>query len=569
MSDVVAAANAAYRRRQTLIERAVKAARLLWSTIDPQRIGASWAAGPRPRAVAMLTAAQQQAAADAGAAVEQMAAAQGLADDVAGELAPAAFAGVASDGRSLDSLLTFAVSVALHRIVLGGTAPQGLAAGGRWLEQVVMTQVSDAHRAATQAATTAHRDLAGWTRMAHAPCCSRCAILSGRWYRYSDGFLRHPRCDCTHVPTPRGALDGDERVLTAESYFESLSTEMQHRIFTVDGAQAIRDGADIAQVVNARRGMYTAGSSGRGVVATRMNAARGRIRLMPEQIYRQASSRTDAIKLLQDNGYILGRSVRRGDLAPRLPALRPPDPPRDLGSGRGRGGDRRPSVGDTIPTSPSSAELDRVEIALKSVVDRQFGPLRLEAVIDRDMTRDAGGDELFWDGALYSDSGEVAGEVQRHFAREVDGTLTVDHDLLDLRPQFRRQGFSGAFRRFMEQWYRESGVDAIYLHAALEDGGYVWARAGYTWRNAAAPFLDRPSGVANRLKAAIDRGQGSASERAAARRMLERLRDEPFDSPSYPTPLDVAMIGWSEGRETWLGSAVMRGSDWLAVKYLR
>jgi hypothetical protein len=26
-------------------------------------------------------------------------------------------------------------------------------------------------------------------------------VLAGRVYRYSSGFLRHPNCDCTMIPT--------------------------------------------------------------------------------------------------------------------------------------------------------------------------------------------------------------------------------------------------------------------------------------------------------------------------------------------------------------------------------
>lgn len=85
-----------------------------------------------------------------------------------------------------------------------------------------------------------------------------------------------------------------------------MSPAEQDKAFGKAGAQAIRDGADIGQVVNARRGMYSAG----GVDYTRESTtkrgvAEGQTRLMPESIYRLASSRDEAIRLLRQYRYIL------------------------------------------------------------------------------------------------------------------------------------------------------------------------------------------------------------------------------------------------------------------------
>lgn len=96
----------------------------------------------------------------------------------------------------------------------------------------------------------------------------------------------------------------------------------QDRVFGKAGAQAIRDGADIARVVNARRGMTTAADpSGRRrlvrderglFTTTEATTRRGRLpgqvagaRLMPESIYEIAKGdRDEAIRLLRAHGYI-------------------------------------------------------------------------------------------------------------------------------------------------------------------------------------------------------------------------------------------------------------------------
>jgi hypothetical protein len=106
-----------------------------------------------------------------------------------------------------------------------------------------------------------------------------------------------------------------------DAYFHSLSEAEQNRAFGQAGARAIRDGADIGQVVNARRGMYAVGDryglkatregmTKRGLARQRMRAlerggrAPARVRLMPESIYRIAADRDEAIRLLYRYGYL-------------------------------------------------------------------------------------------------------------------------------------------------------------------------------------------------------------------------------------------------------------------------
>lgn len=116
-----------------------------------------------------------------------------------------------------------------------------------------------------------------------------------------------------------------------QAYFSGLSRPEQDRVFTAAGARAIREGASMSSVVNARRDMYTADAYGRRVIATREGTtrrgvfyrseraaaiARRRVpasgrgfqlrtpRLLPEEIYRLAGSRDEAIVMLRRFGYI-------------------------------------------------------------------------------------------------------------------------------------------------------------------------------------------------------------------------------------------------------------------------
>ena len=113
--------------------------------------------------------------------------------------------------------------------------------------------------------------------------------------------------------------------------FASMSAAEQDRAFGKAGAQAIRDGSDIGQVVNARRGVSTTvlpgghritytteGTTKRGLAGRRMGdftkqaGSRYRrtrsVRLMPESIYaeaaRQGWDRSEIVRQLERFGFI-------------------------------------------------------------------------------------------------------------------------------------------------------------------------------------------------------------------------------------------------------------------------
>lgn len=91
----------------------------------------------------------------------------------AGAVRPRAFTGIAGDGRPLLTLLQQAESRAL-------------------LQVMAATAVQDAGRAAVSAGLTARRTLTGYVRVLTSPSCSRCAVLAGKWFKWNQGFQRHP-----------------------------------------------------------------------------------------------------------------------------------------------------------------------------------------------------------------------------------------------------------------------------------------------------------------------------------------------------------------------------------------
>jgi hypothetical protein len=177
---------------------------------------------------------------------------------------PEAFAGRASDGRDLLGLLTGAVvrsklatqDQVFREAIAGGrvrvtTLPgmdggDALALGQKWLEQTLRTAVTDAARDATTASIVARPGM-GWTRMINPPCCSRCAVLAGRFYRWNDGFQRHPLCDCLHIPTTvarAGSFLADPKQLANRGLITDLTAAQKARL---------DEGADLSRVLNESR----------------------------------------------------------------------------------------------------------------------------------------------------------------------------------------------------------------------------------------------------------------------------------------------------------------------------
>lgn len=182
-----------YRNRRALAIAAATVAHRLWLQVDRSRIVASWRL-LIPQLLVVLTGAQQAAARDADGYLDAVLDAQGVDATALGRVDATALAGVASDGRPLDSLLTSPAFGVLSAIGKGATQARALAGGLASLDMIVRTQVADAGRAADQVAMAARPAVTGYVRVVVGKTCAQCVILAGRRYAYNAGFLRHPRC---------------------------------------------------------------------------------------------------------------------------------------------------------------------------------------------------------------------------------------------------------------------------------------------------------------------------------------------------------------------------------------
>lgn len=232
-----------------------------------------------PRLTLLVASAQLGAAQDGAAFVPRALAAarQSVRPDAL--VSPRAFAGVASDGRPLESLLYGAVVHA--RTAQVDSLTRRLEVGARQLDALVQTQVADAGRDASMAAVTA-RPRVKWVRFVNPPCCQRCASLAGHVYSHAEGFRRHPGCDCGMLP--QTVANPDATGITIGPGDVKDLTRKQR--------DAIGAGADFNRVVNTyqRDGAYRVGAF---LPPTRVDL-----------ITERANSRNTAVEALTKAGYL-------------------------------------------------------------------------------------------------------------------------------------------------------------------------------------------------------------------------------------------------------------------------
>ena len=156
------------------------------------------------------------------------------------------------------------------------------------LERLAESLVQDAGRAA-QGVSVASRPRVSHVRHLNLPSCSRCAVLAGRVYRFSEGFQRHPGCDCVMIPVTLASPD-----LTYDPV--ELAREGQVTGLSKADLRAVTDGADFNKVANVRQ--RRAGLTESGRVLNRAGKP------TPEAVYRLANDREEAVALLKQAGYL-------------------------------------------------------------------------------------------------------------------------------------------------------------------------------------------------------------------------------------------------------------------------
>ena len=284
-----------YRHQQQIAAVTVASATKLWRRVGSE-FESSWLA-VKPQLEQVVQVGRAAAASSAVQYTPALLAETGQVAPPHGLVNTAAFLATAPDGRSMSSLLDESVIHAKTAVKHGASLAGALSMTETWLSGMLLTVMADTRRGIVGADIAQRPDIAGYTRMLNPPSCSRCAILAGKWFRWNAGFQRHPRCDCIHVPAASKAFAQEAGYFSDPyEYFKSLPKEQQEKVFGRIESRAIRDGADIFRVENIKlRGLATAKGHLRYGTPSRMTV---------DDIYRVAGTRTNAIKLMEREGYI-------------------------------------------------------------------------------------------------------------------------------------------------------------------------------------------------------------------------------------------------------------------------
>ena len=352
MTTVAEVATDFQARQISLADRTAAAVVTLWRGVNPASMSTSWGI-VAARAAVLVQRAQFVMAANVDPYMENVAEAFGAASFTEAALRPQGFAaGFTDDGRSMNGLLLTGPVNAKRSIAGGASLSGAMDAGAAALRTAVESQIAGAGSSASMVSMfmrdapppVSAEPIKGaggrmyikgsdglikpyfrpksYVRMIQSGACSRCIILAGKRYGKATPFARHPRCHCTHIPVDEN-ID-DYPATDPSAYYESLSPDARVKAFGKAGVEAIDAGADMNQVVNARQGMYVTKT---GEQATRMGTTKrglygvtqteftkegatskyGRTvqaRLMPEEIFRIAPTREDAVRLLRHYAYI-------------------------------------------------------------------------------------------------------------------------------------------------------------------------------------------------------------------------------------------------------------------------
>lgn len=296
-----------------------------WMRMPVNNLQAAFVEQFLPAMVPGLAQAQTQAARVAASAI-----AAGTGQPMS--IVPEAFAGHAANGGTLTKELVAPLVELYVSLASGVDTVEAYQSSFDSMDAILTNEIHDAARQAESVQMVDHK-VTYYIRFVEPGACSRCILLANRHYKWNAGFERHPRCRCYHIQyestyrDPVGSYPGsgtlvDNRTIdpfkvaeqaTPKQIFAAMTEAQQNDTFGIADARAIRDGADIYQVVNSSTKStkwWTTitgpqGQQYRGTIQG-STANGGRARLVPEAIYQIAGNdQAYAQRLLRINGYIL------------------------------------------------------------------------------------------------------------------------------------------------------------------------------------------------------------------------------------------------------------------------
>lgn len=191
---------------------------------------------------------------------------------------------------------------------------------------------------------------------------------------------------------------------------------------------------------------------------------------------------------------------------------------------------------------------DGIEITIKSEVGRLAVTSEGTIVLEGPITD--------------ANTGYSLGRFEREFSMGYDGP-EVEHVWFRINDEGARgTGFGTQFIQQSEGYYISQGMSRITVHAALEDGGYTWARAGFDWDYDSPDYTfgSVPDNLDHYVYVNPSKSTGQLSTWNTA------FQDGDFDN--IPTPGEIAMAGYTPGAKNWPGREIMAGTHWYGQKAL-
>lgn len=184
----------------------------------------------------------------------------------------------------------------------------------------------------------------------------------------------------------------------------------------------------------------------------------------------------------------------------------------------------------------------------------------------------------FYVNGTISLDGELVGRWERSFEKlRGNGEKPEAHyDYLMLRDKVQGQRLGQKLLTHFDTAVLAMGIRRVKIEANLDVGGYAWAKAGYDWDSdpdspeaKLMPWVAKDNHYLQHSLALVIKTKGDPS--GEIKKMITRL-NQPY-SPSYPTPLELAMLGREQaaeanGQEMWVGKKIMLATTWYGSRTL-
>ena len=369
----------------------------------------------------------------------------------------------------------------------------------------------------------------GWRRVGHGGACDFCQMLIGRGSVYKQAtasFAAHDRCHCSAEP----ALDDSSPWLSPrveEPYVQKILDALA------------QETTDVQATIEMLQGRLQDPST---MPLTKANI---------EEALKRWNQQVEA-----KAGEKLAEKKDRESRTPKdVAKLKRAPIPGELSN-----------VVDLMFESPESL-LGRQALReqLESAAEVLVGHLKDRGVVPEDwkVGVDIEGNQLL--ASFRDQDGRFVGNARREFSGD-----DVHHALFEIEADFRGQGLATRFNAAMDDIYRANGIRTVSVQADIDVGGYTWAKAGFDWDD--AYFSANQEDIISRLQKIERRVRGSTvlttAERKQLREWIDAVDADTDTSEDWPTPYEIAMIGWRPGAKIWPGKSGMLHSNWYGIREL-